>query len=101
MRCIDICVKIKLKLKDKLRNIKTTTKFALLISCKVAKCIIFLIPYSKEQADYSSDKGECSQITCENCQKSRKKDGPIPGACNQNGAIYQSTVSTSNGREET
>ena len=35
------------------------------------------------------------------CQKSRKHECPIPGACNQNGAIYQATVSTDDGREET
>ena len=31
-----------------------------------------------------------------NCQKTNKADCPIPGACNQNGVIYQATI-TSNG----
>ena len=35
-----------------------------------------------------------------NCQKSRKQECPIPGGCNQDGAIYQATVATSDGREE-
>ena len=39
------------------------------------------------------------QATC-NCQKSRKGECPIPGACNQNGAIYQAVVSTNDGKEE-
>ena len=33
-----------------------------------------------------------------NCQKSRKNQCPVPGACNQEGVIYQATV-TSQGVE--
>ena len=33
-----------------------------------------------------------------NCQKSRKKDCPIPGACNQKGVIYEATVTSDGGR---
>ena len=39
------------------------------------------------------------QAVC-NCQKSRKHECPLPGACNQDGAIYQATVSADDGREE-
>ena len=37
--------------------------------------------------------------TC-NCQRSRKAECPVPGACNQDGAVYQATVSTNDGRIE-
>ena len=33
-----------------------------------------------------------------NCQKSRKKDCPVPGACNQRGVVYQATVTSDGGR---
>ena len=36
-----------------------------------------------------------------NCQKSKVKDCPLPGACNQEGVIYQATVKSDNGLEET
>ena len=36
-----------------------------------------------------------------NCQKSKKSDCPLPGACNQEGVIYQATVENSNGERET
>jgi hypothetical protein len=39
------------------------------------------------------------QAVC-NCQISRKQDCPVPGACNQDGAIYEATVVTSDGRKE-
>ena len=32
-----------------------------------------------------------------NCQISKKADCPMPGQCNQNGAIYEATVATDNG----
>ena len=32
-----------------------------------------------------------------NCQKTKKADCPIPGACNQNGVIYQATISSRGG----
>ena len=38
------------------------------------------------------------KATC-NCQK--KEDCPVPGECNQNGAIYQATVLSAGGRVET
>ena len=34
-----------------------------------------------------------------NCQK--KEDCPVPGKCNQNGVIYQATVTSATGRAET
>ena len=34
-----------------------------------------------------------------NCQKSKKQDCPIPGGCNQDGVVYQATV-TSTGRKD-
>ena len=40
------------------------------------------------------------QAVC-NCQISRKNECPVPGSCNQDGAIYQATVSTAIGNEET
>ena len=36
-----------------------------------------------------------------NCQKSKKKDCPLPGACNQEGVIYQATVNNNQGGKET
>ena len=36
-----------------------------------------------------------------NCQKSKKKDCPLPGACNQEGVIYQATVKNNQGGKET
>ena len=39
------------------------------------------------------------QAKC-NCQKSRKEECPVPGGCNQDGAVYQTTVNTSDGKEE-
>ena len=36
-----------------------------------------------------------------NCQKSLKKDCPMPGECNQDGAIYQATMTTNDGKVET
>ena len=35
-----------------------------------------------------------------NCQKSKKADCPVPGACNQDVAIYEATVTTDDGRAE-
>ena len=35
-----------------------------------------------------------------NCQISKKADCPIPGKCNQNGAVYEAKVSTSDGKIE-
>ena len=35
-----------------------------------------------------------------NCQRSKKHECPVPGECNQDGAIYQAAVTTSDGREE-
>ena len=35
-----------------------------------------------------------------NCQKSKKKDCPIPGSCNQDGVVYQATVTSTGGNEE-
>ena len=37
--------------------------------------------------------------TC-NCQKSKKHECPVPGACNENGVIYQAKVTTSDGKME-
>ena len=36
-----------------------------------------------------------------NCQKSKLKDCPLPGACNSDGVVYQATVRNSLGGEET
>ena len=33
-----------------------------------------------------------------NCQKSKKDECPVPGACNQRGVIYQATVSSEGGK---
>ena len=33
-----------------------------------------------------------------NCQKSKKSQCPVPGACNQEGVIYQATVTSQGGR---
>ena len=33
-----------------------------------------------------------------NCQKSKKDECPVPGACNQRGVVYQATVSSEGGR---
>ena len=35
-----------------------------------------------------------------NCQKSRRSECPVPGGCNQDGAVYQTTVATNDGRVE-
>ena len=35
-----------------------------------------------------------------NCQKSKKGECPIPGACNQDGVVYQASVTTNDGRKE-
>ena len=35
-----------------------------------------------------------------NCQKSRKDDCPIPGACVQEGVVYQATVTNNRGDKE-
>ena len=32
-----------------------------------------------------------------NCQKSKKDDCPVPGACNQKGVVYQATVTSQHG----
>ena len=32
-----------------------------------------------------------------NCQKSKQKDCPLPGSCNQDGVVYQATVNNSVG----
>ena len=39
------------------------------------------------------------KATC-NCQISKKADCPMPGRCNQNGAVYEATVRTDDGRVE-
>ena len=39
------------------------------------------------------------KATC-NCQISKKADCPVPGACNQDGAIYEATVKTDDSRIE-
>ena len=36
-----------------------------------------------------------------NCQTSKKGECPLPGACNQEGVIYQATVENSKGEKET
>ena len=33
-----------------------------------------------------------------NCQKSKKKDCPVPGACNQSGVVYKATVTSEGGK---
>ena len=35
-----------------------------------------------------------------NCQKSVKHECPIPGACNQNGSIYEAVFTTNDGKSE-
>ena len=40
------------------------------------------------------------QAVC-NCQTRRKNECPVPGARNQDGVIYQATVTTTDGKEET
>ena len=35
-----------------------------------------------------------------NCQKNSKHECPIPGACNQNGAVYEAIVTTNDGKSE-
>ena len=39
------------------------------------------------------------KATC-NCQISKRADCPVPGACNQDGAIYEATVKTDDSRVE-
>ena len=39
------------------------------------------------------------QAVC-NCQKSKRAECPMPGACNQDGEVYEATVSTTDGRVE-
>ena len=36
-----------------------------------------------------------------NCIKSKKSECPLPGACNQQGVIYQATVENKNGEKQT
>ena len=36
-----------------------------------------------------------------NCQRSKLKDCPLPGACNSDGVVYQATVRNNQGGEET
>ena len=38
-------------------------------------------------------------IKC-NCQTSKKKDCPLPGACNQEGVVYQAKVTNNKGETE-
>ena len=35
-----------------------------------------------------------------NCQKSKRHECPVPGACNEDGVIYQAKVTTSDGKVE-
>ena len=35
-----------------------------------------------------------------NCQKSKQKDCPLPGSCNQDGVVYQATVNNSVGNKK-
>ena len=54
--------------------------------------------HNKKILRNSSNAQPKPRATC-NCQK--KEDCPVPGECNQDGAIYQATVSSAGGREET
>ena len=54
--------------------------------------------HNKKILRKSSNAQPKPRATC-NCQK--KEDCPVPGECNQDGAIYQATVSSAGGREET
>ena len=49
---------------------------------------------SKNQNQTTKPKSTC------NCQISKKVECPVPGACNQDGAIYEATVKTSDGGVE-
>ena len=40
-----------------------------------------------------------TKVVC-NCQKCKRAECPMPGACNQDGAVYEATVSTTDGRVE-
>ena len=44
--------------------------------------------------------GHSSKAPRKLCQVTKKADCPIPGACNQDGAVYEATVSTSDGQTE-
>ena len=48
----------------------------------------------------NSDAPPKPQPSC-NCQTSKKGECPLPGACNQEGVIYQATVENSKGEKET
>ena len=48
----------------------------------------------------SSDAPRRPAPSC-NCQKSKKNECPLPGACNQEGVIYQATIKNSKGDQET
>ena len=39
------------------------------------------------------------QASC-NCQTTKKADCPLPGACNQDGVVYEATVQTTDGQTE-
>ena len=45
-----------------------------------------------------SDTTQPKQTAKCNCQK--KQDCPVPGKCNQNGVVYQATVDSAGGRQE-
>ena len=47
----------------------------------------------------ASNQAPKPKATC-NCQISKKADCPVPGACNQDGAIYEAEVKTDDGKVE-
>ena len=47
----------------------------------------------------ASNQAPKPKATC-NCQISKKADCPVPGACNQDGAIYEAQVKTDDGKVE-
>ena len=47
----------------------------------------------------STNQAPRKEATC-NCQISKRADCPMPGACNQDGAIYKAKVTTDDGRVE-
>ena len=49
----------------------------------------------------ASEKGRNDTPPNCNCLKSRKINCPLPGACNQEGVIYQAEITNSNGDSET
>ena len=57
----------------------------------------YIAKHNSKILKQNSDTQTKPQAKC-NCQTSKKSDCPIPGACNQNGVVYQATVTSEGGR---